>query len=108
MRTIIRITTILLILLVLSFSQFSCRTMEKTALPCPEVSMKKNTKFLSHQKGYKKKAPGAQKENTKFLALKHSKDRKEKEIKNKPIVPVASTSIDRVPALIKLSILKVY
>jgi hypothetical protein len=71
--------------------------MEKSALSCPEVSTKKNNKLLSHQKTL-----GAQKENNKLLALKHSKDRKGKEIKYKPIVPLALSSIERVPDIDKV------
>jgi hypothetical protein len=102
MKTTKSIETILVIFLVLFFSQISCRTMEKSALSCPEVLTKKNSKLLSHQKGFKKKTIGAQKENNKLLALKHSKYRKEKEIKYKPIVPLALSSIERVPDIDKV------
>lgn len=70
--------------------------MEKSALPCPEVSTKKNNKLLSHQKSYKKKTLKAQKENNKLLALNHSKARKGKEIIYKPLVPVALSPVERV------------
>jgi hypothetical protein len=101
MKTTKSIATILLIFLVLSLFQLSCGTTERSALSCPEFSMKTNNKALSHQKGYKKKTPGALKENNKFLALKHSKVRKEKEIKNKPLVPEAISPAERVPGFDK-------
>jgi len=96
MKTTKSITKILILFLVVSLSQLSCLTMEKSALSCPEVSMKKNNKLLSHQKEYKKKTPSVRKENNKFLALKHSKNRNGKEIKYKPTIPVTFSPIERV------------
>ena len=100
------IATILLIFLGLSFPQLSCRTMEKTAVPCPEVSIKKNNKLISHNKGYKKKTLGAQKKKNTFQAINHSKDRKEKELKNKTFVPAALSPIERVSDLNKIEYAK--
>jgi hypothetical protein len=102
MKTTKSISTILLIFLVLSLFQISCGTMEKSALSCPEVSMKKNNKFLSYHKGYKKKTIDSQKEKNKFLALNHSKARKEKEGKDKTFVPATLSPIERVPYINKV------
>jgi hypothetical protein len=54
MKTTKNLATILLIFLVLSLSHLSCGTTEKTAVACPEFSVKKNNKFLSHHKAFGK------------------------------------------------------
>ena len=80
--------------------------MEKTAVSCPEVSIKKNNKLLSHHKGFKKKAIGAQKVKNKFLTLNLSKNAKEKEIKNINFAPAVLSPVERVSDLNKVEYAK--
>jgi hypothetical protein len=101
MKTTKSIATILLFLLVISFTHLSCGTMEKSALPCPEVSNKMNNKLLSHQKVNKNKIHGTRNENNKLLAQNHSKIRKEKGIKNIAFVPATLSPIERIPNIDK-------
>lgn len=102
MKTIKSSATILLIFLVLSFFQLSCRTTEKSAVSCPEFSIKKNDKLLSNHKGFKKKVLSAHKVNNRYRALSQSKKNEGKEIKNKKYISGVLSPIENISDLTKV------
>lgn len=103
MKTIKSSATILLIFLVLSFSQLSCRTTEKSAVSCPEYSIKKNDKLLSNHKAIRKKVFIAHKVNNRYRNLSQSKKNEGKEIKNKKLVSGVLSPIESISDLNKIA-----
>jgi hypothetical protein len=102
MKTIKSSVTILLIFLVLSFFQVSCRTTERSAVSCPEFSIKKNDKLLSNNKVFRKKVLSTHKVNNKYQALSQSKKNEGKEIKNKKYVSRDLSPVENISDLNKV------
>lgn len=106
MKTKKSFATVLLIFFVLSFSQLSCRTTEKYAVSCPEFSIKKNDKLLSHHKGFRKKVLSAHKVNNRSRALSQSKKNEEEKFKNIKFVSGVSRPFESISYLTRVDYAK--
>lgn len=71
-------------------------------MSCPEASIKKNSKLLSHHKGLNNKTLRTHKVKNKFLALKPKKNIQRKETKIRNFAPPVLSPIERVSGLNKV------